>query len=294
MNFKKNILLFCYLPIAIFSIANYVFGLHFENILALNPQKIAANGEFWRILTFPFVDLSLVSIGLMFLAFFLFSQQLDKYFAKFLLLLLFALSILLEGTTATLIYWGKDINITGMSSILAFVLVLTAGLFPKKQLNIRNRFLPNNLQIVLIFFLLLITAGFYHLSNDNINNATSYYFPIIFGSITGFIIYLQIYIFKKFYLPKRNMKSLNEITQILTQARESMQQLESSLVEQPSYSNYKSNIENYRFNANVTLSDDPEENESILNRILDKILKDGQESLTVYEKKLLKELSRKL
>lgn len=292
MKLKNNILLLCYFPIAIFSIANLIFGLHFENILGLNPQKIASNGEFWRILTFPFVDLSFVSIGLMFLSFFLFSKQLDKYFAKFLLVLLFALSILLEGTTATLIYWGKDINITGMSSILAFVLVLTAGLFPKIQLNIKNKFLPNNLQVVLIFFLLLISSGFLYLSNDNINQATSYYFPIIFGSITGFIIYLQIYLFKRFYLPKRNLKSLDEIGQILAQARESMQKLETSLVEKPNYSHYKNPYET-RYN-NITLSDDHEENESILNKLLDKILIEGKDSLTPYEKKLLKELSRKI
>ncbi len=292
---KKNILLYLYLPVALFSLVNIIFRLHFENTLGLNPSRIFHNGEIWRLITFPLVDLSLTNILIMLVSLFLFLPQLDKYFAKLLLITFFCLIIVLQGALFTIMFWGMNISFTGVASILAFILTITGSLIPKEKVLFKQHKLGNNLQAILILSLLLISSKFELIFNNQNSQAQTAFFPIIFGVLVGYMFYFQIYFFKKYYIPKKRTKSLEEITQILTQARESVQKLETSLVNKSvttqKFANY---YENQRQNNLYQLSDDPEHNEDILNKILDKIIAEGKDALTQQEKKILKELSRKI
>lgn len=96
------------------------------------------------------------------------------------------------------------------------------------------------------------------------------------------------------------MKSLNEVVQLLTKARETVQTLESTLVEQttelnkPNIKSLGNKMDKPTRSNQIYVTDDPEMNEELLNKILDKISERGFESLTQNELDALQQLSSKI
>lgn len=288
---KKNLYIY-YFPFAIVSILDIVFKFGFEKTLSLNPIIISQNGSFWKIFTYPLIDSSIISIFILGLVSFIFLPQILKSFSKIHFLILTVILILFQGLSQIVIFWGKDVTFSGYTSFSSFIMVLTVLSYPKVQLKKSHFFKLNNIQTVLILFLFLLSANLEKIIEGNVNQIFEFLFPIAFGSFFSFLVVFQIYLVKKYYLPKKQAKSINEIAELLTQARESMRKLESSLVEEPAniqQSNFEKKKKNY-----YELSEDPEENEDKLNLILDKMIAQGKDSLSNDEIKFLQKFSKLL
>ena len=281
-----------FIPFALFSIANIVLNLGFEHILSLNPALVQTKSEIWRIFTFPFIDTSFTSIFILSATLYLFLPQLSRYFTKFQLSALLFLLILLQGAVQLLGFWGTNISFGGYSSISSFYLVLTILIFPKEKFRDSEFPRITNLQIILILFAAYLSAGFGSILHGEPSAVIAFLFPMLFGTAIAFLTVLQIYLFRKYFLPKRQARSIAEIADLLSQARESMRQLE--MVDEP-VSETETRYQQKRKNEySYSLSDDPSENENQLNEILDKISEKGQDSLTSEEVQFLRQISKNL
>ncbi|OGU61053.1 MAG: hypothetical protein A2X64_10450 [Ignavibacteria bacterium GWF2_33_9] len=267
-----------------------MFNLGFENILSLNPFLVQTKSEIWRIFTFPFVDTSFMSIFVLGSTLYLFLPQLSRYFTIFQLSALLFLLILLQGAVQLLGFWGTNISFGGYSSISSFYLVLTILIFPKEKFRDSEFPRISNIQIILLLIAAYLFAGLGSIINGEPSAVIAYLFPMIFGTSIAFLTVLQIYLFRKYFLPKRQARSIAEIAELLSQARESMRQMEmvDETVSETGYQHKRVNEYSY------SLSDDPSENENQLNEILDKISAKGQNSLTPDEIHFLSQISKNL
>jgi hypothetical protein len=288
---KKSAFIF-FLPFAIISLIDIVFKLGFDQVLALNPLMIQSHSEVWRIFTFPLIDSSIISIFILGIAILYFIPQLTQYFTKFHLATLLLLLLLLQGAMQFLIFWGRDISFGGFTSIASFILVLTATIYPRAKFSLSSNLKLNNLHIILLLFLIYFTSGIEKMWTGDSSEAIAFLFPIFLGIGTAFSVVVQIFIFKKYFLPKRQARSFAEIAELLTHARESMRKLETSLVDETVGAT--GHQTDKRGQYSLDLSDDPEENENNLNYILDKIIDHGQDSLTNEEAQFLQKFSRNL
>lgn len=281
-----------FLPFAIISLVNLLFNLGFDKVLSLNPFLIQSQSEIWRIFTFSFVDTSLISIIIFGITILLFIPQLIQYFSRFHIASLLLLLLLLQGAMQLLIFWGKDITFLGFSSLASFLLVLTAMIYPRNKVKFAKNIKFKNLHIILILFSFYFISGIEHLSTNDTSDAIAFLFPLLVGISTAFGIVLQIFIFKKYFLPKRQARSIAEIAELLTHARESMRKLETSLVDETVGVGAFQSEKKLRYS--LELSDDDEENEMNLNRILDKIIEYGKDSITEEEAQFLQKFSRNI
>ena len=209
----------------------------------------------------------------------------------------FSLLIALQGATATILFWGQDVDFRGISAITSFILTLSLILFPKERFMFGRLPIIKNVHIILIFFLLIFAVGLPNYENADFASIEAFTFPILFGSAMAGLFFLQVWFIKKIYLPKKHTESINEIKQILTQARESVKKMESSLVDEPVYASPKiarirpQDLKNKKL---IEFTDDQEENEEKLNIILDKIHKKGIGELSINEMEFLNKYSENL
>jgi hypothetical protein len=280
------------LPFAIISFLNIAFNLGFEKVLSLNPHLIITQSEIWRIFSFPLIDNSIVSVIVLGLTILFFLPQLFQFFSRFHLASLLFLLLLLQGAMQFLLFWGRDIYFTGFSSMTSFLLVLTAIIYPKGKFFITKHFRFKNIHFILLLFLAVFATGLENMWHSDSSEAIAFLFPIFLGITSAISVVIQIYIFKKYFLPKRQARSFAEIAELLTHARESMRKLETSLVDETvTYGNLQQERKN---DSSYTWSEDPLENESQLNVILDKILEHGQNSITEEEAQFLQKFSKNL
>jgi len=299
-SIKKNIGFYLFLPLAIFVGLNNLFNLDIIYFISLNPKILIQNNSLWTLITFPFAENSIIEFLLFSVIFLLYFPLLQSIYNKWFFPIFFFLFTLLEGSLLTIVFWNKDIYFQGLSAISSFILVVISFLYSKEK------FVFGRLPVIKVSHFNLIIALFYFafklpifIENDN-NKIIATTAPLIFGIMVASAFYLQIYIYNKYILPKKRMQSIKEVVQLLTKARETVQALESTLVEQtteqnqPNVKPYGNKLDKPIPTNKILITDDPEMNEELLNKILDKISERGLESLTQNEIEALRQLSSKI
>lgn len=298
--FKKNIGFYLFLPLAIFIVLNNIFKLEITPILALNPKVLLQSNSLWTLLTFPLAENSIVDFLFFGILFLLYYPLLQSIYRKWFFPIFFALFTILQGALFTLVFWDWDINFKGLTSISTFILVVVSFLYSKERFVFGRLPVIKVSHINLIIALAYLTFSMPIFIEGNHLAIVTFAAPIVFGLTIAIIFYLQIYFYYNYFLPKRRIRSINEIKQLLTKARESVQTLESSLVphsaepEQPKIQPFGNRYEKLAKTNNLIVSEDSESNEQLLNVILDKISESGIESLSPDELDALKKLSTKL
>ena len=288
------------MALAVFVGLNLIFNLEITSFIALNPKLLIQNNSLWTLITFPLAENSIFGFLFFSIIFLLYYPLLQSIYHKWFFPIFFTLFTLLEGSLLTLIFWNKDINFQGLSSISSFILVVVSLLYSKE------RFVFGRLPVIKVSHINLIIALSYLALNIPVfvgadsSQIIATSAPILFGAIVASLFYLQIYIYNKYILPKKRLQSLNEVVQLLTKARESVQSLESTLVaqtaehNQPNIKPFGNKLDKISRSNQIIVSDDPEMNEELLNKILDKISERGIESLTQNEIDALHQLSSKI
>lgn len=299
-SIKKNIGFYLFIPLAIFVALNNIFSLDLNTFLALNPKTLLQTNNLWTLITFPVAENSFVDFLYFSVIFLLYYPLLQSIYRKWFFPIFFALFTVLQGALTTLSFWDADITFKGFTAISTFILVVISLLYSKE------RFAFGRLPVVKVSHINLIVALSYLAFSFNIflggdsTKIVAFTAPIVFGMSIAILFYLQIYFYNNYFLPKRRIRSINEIKQLLTQARESVQTLESSLVpqatesEQPKIQPFRPKLDKLERSNKLSVSDDPDTNEKLLNKILDKISERGLESLTQNELEVLKQISTKL
>lgn len=299
-SIKKNIGFYLFIPLAIFVALNNIFSLDLNSFLALNPKTLLQTNNLWSLITFPLAENSIVDFFFFSIIFLLYYPLLQSIYRKWFFPIFFALFTVLQGALITLSFWDADITFKGLTAVSTFILVVVSLLYSKERFAFGRLPVVKVSHMNLIIALSYLAFSFPIFLEGNSTKIVSFTAPIVFGMSIAILFYLQIYFYNNYFLPKRRIRSINEIKQLLTQARESVQTLESSLVpqstepEQPKIQPFGIRQEKLARTGKLAVSDDPETNEQLLNKILDKISERGIESLTPNELEALKQLSSKL
>jgi len=271
-------------------LANFFFHFSFEEYLKLNPSILISKGYLWQIFSYPLAENSIWQILILGLVLLIFFPILRSMYNRWFFLAFFSLLIAMQGAIATVLFWGQNVDFRGISAITSFILTLSLILFPKERFMLGRLPIIKNVHIVLIFFLMIFTLGIPSYEKANFASIAAFTFPIMFGSAIAGLFFLQVWFIKKIYLPKKHTESINEIKQILTQARESVKKMESSLVDEAVYAGpqvARIRPQDLRNKKLLEFTDDPEENEEKLNIILDKIHNKGIGALSINEMEFL-------
>jgi len=213
----------------------------------------------------------------------LLSTKLENYLNKYLYpIFLFMVSIL-NGLLITLSLWNKDINISGSETVGFFILTLVTLIMPKERLSRKNPLTVSTFAILIASLWIMIN---YVAHPQQLYNT----FPIMFGVLSGFLVYIPIRNMRK-YIEKREFE-INSSKQ--RQVKINIPEPE-EIVAARKISNVNISQIYHKYEEDYCeLSDNEEENEEKLNKILDKINEKGKESLSYYEKKFLNEYSKRI
>ena len=261
--------------------ADIISGGKLTLALALQPSLVLGRMEIWRLLTFPFVQSSPVSLMLFLTTFFIFAPKIEEILSKpFFAAMLFLITVV-QGTALTLVFWKNTYTFSGMEGVSFFVATIFAYITKGKKTYIWLFKALRTSVFILMIFLLWGTSVLIHslvLQNSTylITGSLLALSGIFFGSLT----YMQVKLSKKIlmkHLEKNNIEipKPEELTLALIQ-QNGLKRLNRSLKEDTS------SFEDIVFT------------EDKLNSILDKINEYGKESLSLNEKKYLEEYSRNL
>ncbi len=285
----KSIAKYSVIFISVMTAINFFAHLNLDKLIALNPMHLANFTEFWRLLLYPFIEPSLTSLLFFAIAFLIFAPALEQYFNKFLFYILLILLIPLTSCIETIIFWGKDINLYGTDVLTSFVLGLSIFLFPKDSLKIIHLKSLNNYKAVAVLYAIWISIGIENAINVDFNNYFAYIFPILFGLLSAGAIKLQMNIVMKYYFPHRRNRAYNDLRKIADEVVREKKKLHSTSDLSASNLVASDDLEDEN---HLKISENSQENEEILNAILDKINKEGFNSLNAEEKSFLEEFSK--
>lgn len=283
--FSKSVLL----TALAFYFLDYLFDGFFYNIFVLNPVKLIGEFEYWRLFTFPFAYSTNEAFFLFIATFFFISENLEDILRQTLYPALLMLLTVLQGISMSLLFWQKDINISGMEGLSFFIIVFFLVLNPKSKIQIFEfRPIPSVLFALSIIFIWSLVKIFhiYQVGFENIDVTIT---SAGFGIITGMMTSAQIKYIQK--VQKQKIRDKAEGLQIPKPEEYSYAMMSGNKYQQynsPSHDNYTDPF------SGSLISEDPEINEETLNSILDKINEKGKEQLSPSEIKFLDEYSKML
>lgn len=268
--------------ILLLNLINTLFNLNLNNFLFLNSNRIIEHFEFYRFITYPLILGNNLFIFIFAPILIFVSYKLEKYLNKYLYpIFLFMVSIL-NSFLITLIFWNKDIYISGAETIGFFILTLATLLIPKEKISRNNPLTIGSFSLILGIMWIIIEYA------TNTSNLL-YSIAPLFGILTGFLIFIPLRNMKK-YIEKREREIKSHQKQIKVNIPEPEELLTMRKLSNVNISQiYHKYEEDY-----CEISDNDEENEEKLNQILDKINEKGKDSLSHYEKKFLEEYSRRI
>ncbi len=285
MSFRSRIQSFSFVFFTIVLIVNglnFSFDLGLAEILALNPQMLLENYQFWRFLTYPFVLTNPEFIFFFGAIFILASPMLENYLNKYIYPIFLFLATMLQGFILTLVLWNRDVSIGGIEGLAFFVLLLL--MFLKPDLKIFRRFSLTTaafgLVVILMWVVMLVPLS-ESASFSFAEKASSALFGIGFG--------LSI------YFPIRYMQNLIDKRKKSTVPIEPIKipKPEELSVAMISSANLKKIYHQFEDEVDL-ITEDPETNEEILNTILEKIHQYGKDSLKSDELKFLEDYSKRI
>lgn len=187
-------------------------------------------------------------------------------------------------------YFDLQIQISGMEGVSIFILSLYILLKPNDKVGILNFPIMSTTMLSILIFLIWAGLKYY--------NITVNYEPITesaiavsgFGIISSFIVFSVIKIFESI-----KIRQLKEKKDDVKQSKEKQEEKFSyAMTSRSNVKKYYQEKEMLEDVDELILSDDPQENEQILNDILDKINIHGKDSITTTEEKFLREYSKLL
>lgn len=287
MRFKAiNIYkLFAVVGAAIF-LADDLFSGQISAFLSINISAITQKLELWRFVSFPLAFKTLSNSLLAFFTFFFVAPKLKRELEGSILEFSLLLNLFATGLFVFLLDLNNYQYLAGVEGISAFVLVLFMLMNRKKDFRYFKAFRFTKTLLPLTIIGLWASSL---ILESSISNDSFSYEPLIifvFGSVIGFVAY---------FIIKNEMRLYDEMNNFEPSQSSSFKSSESRMspafIYEPENSGLRRKTE---ITEKLFADDDPEANEEKLNHILDKISKNGQESLTKEELEFLDDYSKSI
>ncbi len=266
-----------------FHLIFYFFDQNFISFLALNPHLVIYEVQIWRLFTFPFLPLSIAESFLFFYVFWFLAPKVEITFKRYFFPLSLCVFILLQGFLTVGLLGKENFYLYGTEGLSFYILTLYLLIY----LRIISQYEPlpwrNLTQISLVVFFWLMAAGLDSFVYNRSSLINSFSFALV-GIFVGSLGYLQNRAFAIEVVQQRYRDFLN-FRKHLEELELKEELFSSKSHPESDKPNEKSDTQNF-----VELVFD----EDNLNRILDKIIEKGKESLTPEEIKFLENYSKKV
>ncbi|MFM8472425.1 MAG: rhomboid family intramembrane serine protease [Candidatus Kapaibacterium sp.] len=248
--------------------------------LSLPAESVFSTLQLWRLVLYPFASMSSASVALLATVLALFAPSLEKMMSTRRLALYVGVLVLAQGLVyATLLSQSSQhVVLSGGDSISFFLLGLFAFLMPRRVLRIGN---VVEIRGLFLAFVLALTAFC-------VSALTAYKDPsayIFTGALSGAIgVAYAVLVTTQLQLKLLRFRSYAmEVDSFIDQH-----------VESPHLEVATTSIGRERTQQSMVAVQTEQVTEDDINRILDKIFEQGQESLTTAEREILEAYSQRL
>jgi membrane associated rhomboid family serine protease len=270
--------------VAGFGIANLLTNNYIFNLLSLIPSKVAIDLQFWRVLSFSFIPGTVEGSLLFAFTFWFIAPLLEERFNRVTFPIIILLITLLQGIGFSLFFWKSPISFAGSESLSFFVLTMfTLSEMSKKTQPQRLFGLPA-MSFVTLTSMLWLSAVLIHFSMTSEALLYNSIFSASYGIIISLAMYLQIRLTHSFKVVPQDTP--NPKPRVIHD------------FEPQEVKSHERNAVGYRMLDNqiddMFMDEDEDDDfysEDKLNKILDKMLEYGNDSLSPFEKRYLKEYS---
>ncbi len=270
--------------VACFGIANLLTNNYIFNLLALIPSKVAIDLQFWRVISFSFLPGSVEGSLLFAFTFWFIAPMLEERFNHLTFSIIILLITLLQGIGFSLFFWKSPMAFAGTESLSFFVLTMfTLAEIPKKNHPQRLFGLPA-MSFVTLASMLWLSVVLIHFSMTSETLLYNSIFSASYGILISLAMYLQIRLTHSFNVqpqeamnPKPRVVPDFEPSEVKTRDRNAVGY---RMIDKPLDDMFMDDQELEDFYS-----------EEKLNTILDKMLEYGNDSLSPFEKRYLKEYS---
>lgn len=270
--------------VACFGIANLLTNNFVFHLLALIPSKVAIDLQFWRIISFSFIPGTVEGSLLFAFTFWFIGPMLEERFNRLTFPIIILLITLLQGIGFSLFFWKSPLSFAGTESLSFFVLTMFTLSEMSKRAQPQKLFGLPAMSFVTLASMLWLSAVLIHYSMTSEVLLYNSIFSASYGILISLAMYLQIRLTHSFTSVEK------EETTPRPKAVPDFEPLEVR-------SHDRSNVR-YRMHDDPVESmfededyDEDFYSEEKLNKILDKMLENGNDSLTSYERRFLKEYS---
>lgn len=271
------------IPIAVIvaNLIDVIIGGRMATFVQLTPSLILTVGEFHRILLYPFISSEVADLAILAYAFTICSVFFERTFKSKIYPILLLIVSVFFGLVYTLAFLKLDVTFSGMAPVSFFLISLHTFINMKTKISTKTGYIHTN-------WFNLAAVGFWValLIIPNVSNSFMTFIPhlasLIFGSASGGISFLFI---RHLYRQNNSSSLIDEMERYpsipnpdeLTPALISANRIEKLLDKE----------KEVLYTKKTFFSQDPEENEHELNKILEKISAEGKEALTDEEKQFL-------
>lgn len=270
------------LAILFVRLVDLMTGGQLTTLFQLSPKAVLETSELWRLLTYPVVSVSVEEYMLLIFTFSFFGRALEKVFAKSAFPLLLIMVSAVHATILTLLFRESAFQFSGSVGISLFVLTLIVLINPKAKILIFGRFSVSTITLIAAFVPLWFSSIYLH------SILTSDYELFVTSSVAGICgIAMGLPIFLQLKLLARKDRAKDDRFELELQKPED---LTPELISKTKLRHISENIRKSVFEPE-TRSELTEDN---LNTILEKINKNGKESLSPEELRFLEDYSRNI
>ncbi len=250
--------------------------------MALNPHLVIYEIQIWRLVSYPILPLSIAEAFLFIYSFWALGPKVENCFKKNYYPISLFVFIFLQGLLTTALFGKENFYLLGTEGLSFYLITLYYLTYFRIVSQYESLPLRNMVQTALVVFFWLMAAtldSFIYERNILIN---SFSFAIV-GIFVGTFSYLQNRSFAIELIQQRYRDFVS--------FKKKLEELENSNIQDVEHSLIKTETSSILVDSHPMKQNLTEEN---LNRILDKILENGIESLTDEEIKFLKEYSKKI
>lgn len=254
--------------------------------LALNPYFVINEIQIWRLITYPLLSLSIAEVFLFIYSFWVLGPKVENCFRKNYYLLSLIIFIFLQGLLTAALFGKEKFYLVGTEGLSFYLITLYYLIYFRIISQYESLPLRNLVQTALVVFFWLMAAtldSFIYERNTLVN---SFAFAIV-GIFIGTLSYLQNRSFATELIQQRYRD--------IFLFRKRLEEFENEFYMEEE----AETLANNKFPVSTAVAKDVKQTnipftEENLNRILDKILEKGKESLTHEELEFLKEYSKNL
>lgn len=268
------------------SLTDIVLSGFLSGLLSAVPSKIIDSYEFWRLLSFVFVQDNIFSLIVFVMTFAFAYPGLENFFNSKILKFIMIPVISLQAILYTLIFWQSNVPMTSPLGVSFFIMYLMLFFIPNDKIKLPKLPEINTKQFVILasgfWMIFKITESF----DQSFSTILQSHFEFLYGVSFAFFTFLQVKFINRFLIKKDD-----PVVKIDIPPAEDLKMAYISEEVRSSANENKSAPDERRF---LQLTDDPRKNEEILDNILEKISQFGQDALAPDEKKFLDDYSNSL